>query len=271
MYGSGSSLKFNVAAGGNVGIGTTTPLSKLQVYAASTQNNETDAINAFGLSSTVNLSVINSDAMAQYKGGSIGLGGRITTGSNPYLWSVIKGGKENATDSNYAGYLGLWTIAADGTSGERMRITSTGNVGIGTTSPTQKLSVAVSGDTLANFDTTNSTGGYVSFSTSGTNRGYIGTGGSLSTGAALSDFVLRSNSDLIFDISGSPRMKILAANGNVGIGNTSPSYSLDVNGFINTDGTTGGYKQAGNTVLYASTTNTSLAVGASAAAAWMSA
>ncbi|MBI5004346.1 tail fiber domain-containing protein [Candidatus Kaiserbacteria bacterium] len=60
-------------------------------------------------------------------------------------------------------------------------------------------------------------------------------------------------------------------NGNVGIGDTTPSYSLDVNGFINTDGTTGGYKQAGNTVLYASTTNSSLAVGASSAAGWMSA
>ena len=130
------------AKDGNVGIGTTTPLSKFQVYAASTQNNETDAADAFGLSSTVNLSVINSDTMAQYKGGSIGLGGRITTGSSPYLWSVIKGGKENATDTNYAGYLGLWTMASDGHSGERIRITSSGNVGIGTTSPLAKLEVA---------------------------------------------------------------------------------------------------------------------------------
>ncbi len=60
-------------------------------------------------------------------------------------------------------------------------------------------------------------------------------------------------------------------NGNVGIGTANPSYGLDVKGFINTDGTAGGYKLAGNTVLYASTTNNTLAVGASAAAAWMSA
>src|SRR3990167_3739487 len=58
--------------------------------------------------------------------------------------------------------------------------------------------------------------------------------------------------------------------GNVGIKNKAPSYALDVAGFINTDQYSG-YKQAGNTVLYASTTNSSLAVGASAAATWMSA
>src|SRR3990167_6119566 len=58
--------------------------------------------------------------------------------------------------------------------------------------------------------------------------------------------------------------------GNVGIKNKAPSYALDVAGFINTDQYSG-YKQAGNTILYASTTNSSLAVGASGAAAWMAA
>ena len=56
----------------------------------------------------------------------------------------------------------------------------------------------------------------------------------------------------------------------VGINNNSPSYTLDVGGFINTDQYSG-YKQNGNTVLYASTTNNTLAVGAPNAAAWMAA
>lgn len=58
--------------------------------------------------------------------------------------------------------------------------------------------------------------------------------------------------------------------GSVGIKNVSPAFPLDVSGFINTDQFSG-FKQAGNTVLYASTTNTSVAIGASGAAGWMSA
>ncbi len=59
----------------------------------------------------------------------------------------------------------------------------------------------------------------------------------------------------------------ILANGNVGVG-TSPTQKLDVAGYVNTDQYSG-FKQAGNTVLYASTTNSSLAIGASSAANWM--
>lgn len=62
----------------------------------------------------------------------------------------------------------------------------------------------------------------------------------------------------------------VAGSGFVGINNSAPGQFLDVGGFINTNQFSG-YKQNGNTVLYASTTNSSVAIGASAAAAWMSA
>lgn len=55
-----------------------------------------------------------------------------------------------------------------------------------------------------------------------------------------------------------------------GTGLTYSGTTLSNAGFINTN-QYGGYKQNGNTVLYASTTNTSLAVGSSAAAGWLSA
>ena len=53
--------------------------------------------------------------------------------------------------------------------------------------------------------------------------------------------------------------------GNVGIGTTSPTVALDVAGYINT-GTTFGYQQAGNTILFASSTIGSVLVGQSAGA-----
>jgi hypothetical protein len=42
-------------------------------------------------------------------------------------------GKENATDGNYAGYLGLYTRANGGSTTERARIDSSGNLGLGVT------------------------------------------------------------------------------------------------------------------------------------------
>jgi len=62
-----------------------------------------------------------------------------------------------------------------------------------------------------------------------------------------------------------PGSGIWNSSGNVGIGHTLPSYALDVAGFINTDQYSG-YKQAGNTILFSSSTNAITAGGISALA-----
>ena len=49
--------------------------------------------------------------------------------------------KENTTDGNYAGALALYTRANGGDIAEQLRITSAGDVGIGTASPSAKLDV----------------------------------------------------------------------------------------------------------------------------------
>ena len=75
-------------------------------------------------------------------GGTIGLGGKYdSTIANGTIFALIKGGKENATNGNYVGYLSFATLASTNTLTERMRISSSGNVGIGTTNPTDNLHI----------------------------------------------------------------------------------------------------------------------------------
>jgi hypothetical protein len=88
-----------------------------------------------------NFQVFTTDTQAIDKGGQIGLGGAngFGGGFDPWAFGVIKGAKENGTSGNFSGYLAFATAGSGGPIGERMRITSTGNVGIGTSSPDTKL------------------------------------------------------------------------------------------------------------------------------------
>ena len=119
---------------------------------------------------------------------------------------------------------------------------TTGNVGIGTTSPSQKLEV-VGGEIKAGRVDTNQEGGQVSFGRASDNNTtwYIDAYGS-STSPQLR-FVDVDNSSVRMVLTGS----------NVGIGTTSPSYTLDVTGtgrFTSTLTTNGFYANAGNSARF---------------------
>jgi hypothetical protein len=116
---------------------------------------------------------------------------------------------------NHAGNDGFTVGGGDGlrflasTTTEVMRITSAGNVGIGTSSPSARLHVAGGADS--------------------TIRNTASSGSSWFVGSNASGYILHneSNTSMLFTTNGTERMRIDSA-GNVGIGTSSPSNRLSV-------------------------------------------
>ena len=120
-----------VDTSGNVGINETSPDALLDIELTDTNTYDSSALNTATLiAQTFNTSNVNSQASI------ISL---RTTGWAGGTTGVVNIGAIQAGNANSAHFV-VQTRNA-GTYGERMRITSTGNVGIGTTSPAQKLHV----------------------------------------------------------------------------------------------------------------------------------
>jgi hypothetical protein len=146
----------------------------------------------------------------------------ITLGCNYYVDSGVSTTETYITNGSATAYqqgsgTHAWYTAPSGTAGngvtftERMRITNTGNVGIGTTSPDSKLEV----------DMNDASGNRLGFTGDGSTTG-AALWTNWTTGASYLDFRLGGITDTY------TKMRITSA-GNVGIGTTSPTgYRLVV-------------------------------------------
>ncbi|PCI29041.1 hypothetical protein COB55_02870 [Candidatus Wolfebacteria bacterium] len=139
---------------GNVGIGTVSPNAQFHnadgttilgsdTWPTSAVGKSGDRVLVASDSEDARIIVFNGKTpVAVDTGGLIQLGGLATSGGTDFAGGSIFAGKEVVTSGSLLGYLTLQTTASGGGLVEHLRIDSSGNVGVGTTSPYAKLSVA---------------------------------------------------------------------------------------------------------------------------------
>lgn len=202
-----SAERLRIDQNGNVGIGTTSPSTMLNIAA--------------GSGSTYGM--------------RLGTGGAAGYYYDIYNQSAVSGSIQNAIvinangDTDYrqalgtnagSGHIVFMTGAGTsnggtGVSTEKMRITGQGNVGIGTSTPTRLLHIASNSTTVGTGLTLqNTTAETYSITTTGSAHAY-GSG----------KLIIQD------DTAGQARMSI-DSTGNVGIGTASPQSKLDVNGSV---------------------------------------
>ena len=93
---------------------------------------------------------------------------------------------------------------------------TTGNVGIGTTSPSQQLELGGIASPALKLTSTSTNGGVIIFNVAGADKGFFGSGYHLGTGSS-NDTAMRGESDLVFLSGGNNQRMRIDSSGNVGI------------------------------------------------------
>jgi hypothetical protein len=226
----GISERMRIKSSGNVGIGTTTPGTRLEVSSTAPIGDRTLPHNILTLTAE--------QGNAPYGG----FGGAILFKNRSYVSGLVESSRirsviyDDGTPNNFGG--GLWfetTPTPGGTLTPSVIINYQGRVGIGNSSPVQKLHVE--GSTAIGTTGTEdilllgrALGGGVSFQQAASLKlgRYQNAGGNFESYTRL-DFALRDNS-AASNYNTNTTVMTLTNAGNVGIGTTNPSQLLEVVG-----------------------------------------
>lgn len=205
---SGATEAMRILNNGNVGIGTVSPAVPLEIY---------------GGGANPNLFFITSSANSDT--GASQLIFRHTDASTAIRTTGVIGARGVSGDSD-SGQLFLGSVK-DGTAAIKMIIDELGNVGIGTTSPSQALEVAGGTYQSVLINTGNTVGSGISLKSTDTGGRQFSI---LTTGSAAGGGLVGAGKLGIFDDTAAAYRMVIDASGNIGIGTTGPVKTLDVVG-----------------------------------------
>jgi hypothetical protein len=214
-FATNSTERMRIDSAGNVGIGTSAPGVKLHVEDATTPR-------------------------IYWGNSSSNFGGLVyVAGASPSLGSIEIRGQGNSNDTLITVDRGGQNLRFSTSTTERLRITSAGNVGIGTSSPTNRLDAYASHATtystsalnsvvadFRNTNTTDGTAGAIQLTATGSGTVGIVQLAAVQTASGSAAFAIGTRNAGTF----AERLRI-DSSGNVGIGTSAPIYDLQVGSY----------------------------------------